>query len=142
MSTETSRMRKPITRDGNGDPIEFEISADVGKPTSLTDPNVYEIPGVGNSDPDFETEEQWQIKTRVSGTGAASAVIDYRLWCYDPWVLQWYASTWIKAPGDDAGTALLAQVQDLPGVMSTTHVGVEVSGLVGDQKLHVVHTRR
>lgn len=142
MSSEMSRMRKPITRDGAGAAAEFTIDADVGKPTATDDPNVYPIPGVGNSDPDFETEEQWQIKTRVSGTGAAAALIDYRVWIYDVWIGVWHSSVWLKAPGDDAVTDALGQIQDLPGVMGGTFVGIEVDGLTGDLEVHFEHTRR
>jgi hypothetical protein len=138
-------MRKPVTRDGAGDPDEFELTGPQSAPTAITDPNVYEIPSVmravNNGDPDVpEVEELWQFKARFTGATAASTDCQVTLWLYDYWLDEFYASAKIRLVGVNGLSTALGNVVQIPGVLGTSHIGLEIdSGLAAGDTIHWLH---
>jgi hypothetical protein len=146
MRRSTAHRLTPKTSGGTATG-ELDITADVGKPTGTGDSNViaiqeYEKPpkedGTATTYP-FEVGQTWQFKGRFSGTAAATANILVTLWCYDRASEQWYGTAALNFVGESLlGTVDLGNCKDMSAVLGTSHVGLEVEGLLADQDFHVM----
>jgi hypothetical protein len=143
MATETSYMRKPVTRvdwPTDATPAAFAVSGNATKPTAVTDPNVYSVPMVRQAidagQPTVpEVEELWQFQFRTDSATSDAEVV---LWFHNKWLDTWQASALIEVKGTDLIDISHGSVWTMPGVLGTDYVGVQVSNHAG-QVLYVTH---
>jgi hypothetical protein len=136
----------PLTESAPGVPGEMTFTANVGPPAAVTDANVIsiqktELPALadGTPGPEFEVGRTWQFKGRFSGSLAATASAEVTLHCYDRETDEWYAIAAMQFVGSNFLSLTKGNVKDLPAVIGTSYVGVELTGLApANQVLHLV----
>jgi hypothetical protein len=143
----TSAALTPLTSGGTVTG-EMDLAADVGPPTTTGDANVFSIQrhekpikADGTYPSLFEVGQTWQFKARFSGTAAAAANVLVTIWCYDRTTAKFYAIAAMQFVGTSLLTSTgveLGNAKDMSAVLGTSHIGVEVVGLVADQDLHLV----
>lgn len=136
----------PLTEESPGVPGEMEFTANVGPPVAVTDANVISIQktekpssSAGSPSPKFEVGRTWQFKGRFSGSLAAVASVEVKLHCYDRETEQWYPTAAMQFVGSNGLSLTKGNVKDLPAVLGTSYVGIELTGLApANQVLHLV----
>ena len=145
MSTEASKMRKPVTRANwptDKTAAEFEIDGNQPIPTAITDVNVYPVPYIvqdilaGKTGTDVEeVEEFWQWKWRTDNVNSDAIMV---LWFHDIDTDEWYPSAKIHVMGSAILTFSSGGAYSSPGVLGTDYIGVQVTDHVGS-KIQLVH---
>ena len=145
MSTETSTMRKPLTRvdwPDDKDAAEFEIDGNQPIPSAVDDVNVYPLPYIVQDILDGKTgtqveevEEFWQWKWTTDNVNSDGHMV---FWFHDIDTGNWYPSAKIPLKGSALLTSSVGGSYSSPGVLGTDYIGVQVTGHAGN-KVQLVH---
>lgn len=139
-------MRPPVTPAADVFTLN-EAAGPFGKPTGIGDANVYPFAAIvaqiakGKPDVD-EAEELWQFICTFSGpTTPLIEDVSVIVWTLNHFSGLWSGTAPIRFVGDSLIlTEGVGQAFHMPGILGTTHVGLQISGQGVNNDLHWLHS--